>query len=63
MSARVKAALRAGEGLHIAIDSTGVKLYGEGEWKVKKHSWSKRRTERKVHLGVDVSTNLIPTVA
>ncbi|MFZ2513796.1 MAG: IS5 family transposase [Candidatus Saccharimonadales bacterium] len=63
MSARVKAALRAGEGLHIAIDSTGVKLYGEGEWKVRKHGWSKRRTWRKVHLGVDVSSNLIPTGA
>lgn len=61
MSNRVRQALAAGENLHIAVDSTGVKLYGESEWKVRKHGWSKRRTWRKVHLGVDVSTNLIPT--
>jgi hypothetical protein len=63
MSARVRQVLASGEDLHIAVDSTGVKLYGEGEWKVRKHGWSKRRTWRKVHLGVDVSTNLIPTSA
>lgn len=28
----------------IAIDSTGLKVYGEGEWKVRKHGASKRRT-------------------
>lgn len=61
MSARVRRALASGENLHIAVDSTGVKLYGEGEWKVRKLGWSKRRTWRKVHLGVDVSTSLIPT--
>lgn len=61
MSAAVRKALASGEPLHIAVDSTGVKIYGEGEWKVRKHGWSKRRTWRKVHLGVDVSTHLIPT--
>jgi hypothetical protein len=60
MSDGVRRALSSGEPLHIAVDSTGVKIYGEGEWKVRKHGWSKRRTWRKVHLGVDVSTNLIP---
>jgi hypothetical protein len=63
MSAKVRRTLASGENLHIAVDSTGVKLYGEGEWKVRKHGWSKRRTWRKVHLGVDVSTNLIPASA
>ncbi|MEO1255691.1 MAG: IS5 family transposase, partial [Bacteroidota bacterium] len=43
----------------IAIDSTGVKVYGEGEWKVRKHGVSKRRTWRKLHLGVDPATNFI----
>lgn len=43
----------------IAIDSTGVKVYGEGEWKCRKHGWSKRRTWRKLHLGVDPDTNFI----
>src|SRR5262245_272087 len=29
---------------HIVCDSTGLKVYGEGEWKVRIHGWSKRRT-------------------
>ena len=41
----------------IAIDSTGLKLYGEGEWHVRKHGASKRRTWRKLHLAVDVDTS------
>jgi len=39
--------------LHIVIDSTGLKVYGEGEWKVRQHGASKRRTWIKVHLAVD----------
>ena len=42
---------------HIAIDSTGLKVFGEGEWKVKKHGVEKRRTWRKLHLAVDVDTH------
>lgn len=34
------------------IDSTGLKVYGEGEWKVRQHGYSKRRTWRKLHLAV-----------
>jgi IS5 family transposase len=41
----------------IAIDSTGLKVFGEGEWKVKKHGAEKRRTWRKLHLAVDVDTH------
>ncbi len=47
---------------HIVIDSTGVKVYGEGEWKVRQHGASTRRTWRKVHLGVDVDTQEIVAV-
>jgi Transposase DDE domain len=36
----------------IVIDSTGLKVYGEGEWKVRQHGFSKRRTWKKVHLAV-----------
>ena len=36
----------------LVIDSTGLKVYGEGEWKVRKHGYSKRRTWRKLHLAV-----------
>jgi hypothetical protein len=39
--------------LPLVIDSSGFKVYGEGEWKVRQHGWSKRRTWRKLHLGVD----------
>lgn len=41
---------------HIAVDSTGLKLYGEGEWKTRQHGWTTRRTWRKLHLGLDVDT-------
>lgn len=44
------------ESLHIVVDSTGVKVYGEGEWKVRQHGWSKRRTWKKLHIGVDENT-------
>jgi hypothetical protein len=47
------------EPVHLVVDSTGVKLYGEGEWKVRKHGYSKRRTRRKVHLGLDVKTGQV----
>lgn len=49
-----------GEGSrHVVVDSTGVKVYGEGEWKVRQHGYSKRRTWRKLHLGVDEETGEI----
>jgi hypothetical protein len=40
-------------------DSTGLKISGEGEWKVRKHGTDKRRKWVKVHLGVDHSTRAI----
>jgi Transposase DDE domain len=51
--------LHSGEPLHLVVDSTGLKLYGEGEWKVRKHGWSKRRTWRKVHLAMDAKTGQV----
>lgn len=47
---------RKKEELHLVVDATGLKVYGEGEWKVRKHGKSKRRTWRKVHLGFDEGT-------
>jgi len=47
---------RAQGSLHLVLDSSGLKVYGEGEWKVRQHGWSKRRTWRKFHLAVDSST-------
>jgi hypothetical protein len=43
--------------LHLAIDSTGVKVYGEGEWKMRLHGKEKRRTWRKLHLMIDHRTH------
>ncbi|MEZ4934653.1 MAG: IS5 family transposase, partial [Saprospiraceae bacterium] len=45
--------------MFIVIDSTGLKVYGEGEWKTRKHGISKRRTWRKLHLAVDEKTGLV----
>lgn len=44
---------------HVVIDATGVKIYGEGEWKTRQHGVSKRRTWRKLHLAVDEATGEI----
>ena len=41
------------EPLHLVVDGTGLKVFGDGEWKVRQHGTSKRRTWRKVHLAVD----------
>ncbi|PZO56272.1 MAG: IS5 family transposase [Phormidesmis priestleyi] len=38
---------------------TGIKVYGEGEWKTRQHGISKRRTWRKLHLAVDEATGEI----
>ena len=45
--------------IDIVVDSTGLKVYGEGEWKTRRHGASKRRTWRKVHIGIDPETGEI----
>lgn len=37
-------------GIIVIADSSGLKVYGEGEWKVRQHGWSKRRTWLKFHV-------------
>ncbi len=44
---------------HLVIDSSGLKVYGEGEWKVRTHGKAKRRTWRKLHIAMDASTHQI----
>lgn len=39
--------------VNAVFDSTGLKVYGEGEWKVRQHGISKRRTWRKLHIAID----------
>ena len=45
---------RSGENLNLLVDSTGVKMCGDGEWQVRKHGPGRRRQWRKVHLAMDV---------
>lgn len=42
--------------LHLLIDSTGIKVEGEGERHARKHGGPKRRVWRKIHLGIDEQT-------
>ena len=42
--------------LHLLIDSTGIKVEGEGEWNARKHGGPKRRVWRNIHLGIDEQT-------
>ncbi len=46
-----------GEIAHLVIDSTGLKVFGEGEWKVRKLTARRRRIWRKLHLAVDSNTH------
>jgi len=55
----VSTALPASGAITLVIDSTGLKVYGAGEWHRDKHGVRGRRTWRKLHLAVDASTNTI----
>jgi hypothetical protein len=51
------------EPMHLLVDSTGLKLSGAGEWLVEKHGTSRRRSWRKLHIGVDADTGRIVAAA
>ncbi|GAV35210.1 transposase DDE domain protein [Roseomonas sp. TAS13] len=48
--------------LHLVIDSAGLKVLGEGEWKVRKHGADKRRVWCKVHLVIDADSHEVRAV-
>lgn len=48
-----------GQDLHVVVDSTGIKVFGEGQWKVRQHGYRQRRTWRKLHLGINEATHEI----
>ena len=50
------------EPLHVLVDSTGVKIYGEGEWLDQKHGVRSPRRWRKLHLAVDADTHEIVAI-
>src|SRR3954469_6092249 len=45
--------------LHVLIDSTGLQVYGAGQWLEAKHGAKSRRTWRKLHLAVDAASGMI----
>jgi Transposase DDE domain len=47
------------EPVHLLVDSTGLRLGGPGEWLVEKHGTRRRRSWRKLHIGVDAETGQI----
>jgi hypothetical protein len=66
---------RAGGPLNLLVDSTGIKVLGDGEWQARKHGVQGRRQSspgnglpanrergRKVHLAMDTSTSDIRAV-
>lgn len=46
----------------LVVDATGLKVYGEGEWKVRKHGWGKHRTWRKLHVALDAERQEVQAV-
>ena len=48
--------------VHLLVDSTGLRLCGPGEWLAEKHGTRKRRSWRKLHIGVDADTGHILAV-
>ena len=46
--------------IHLVIDSTGLKVFGEGEWLQSRHkTTAKRKSRRKLHLGLEIATGEI----
>jgi hypothetical protein len=45
--------------LHVLADSTGLKVYGAGQWLQEKHGAKSRRNWRKLHLAVDADSGRI----
>lgn len=45
--------------MNVVIDSTGLKVFGAGEWQREKHGGQGHRTWRKLHLAVDPDTGAI----
>jgi len=59
---KVNVPKKAHQKLNIVMDSTGLKIYGEGEWKVRQHGVSKRRTWRKLHIAANPEDGEIQAV-
>jgi hypothetical protein len=40
----------------IVIDGSGIKIYGEGEWKVEQHGRERKKKWKKIHVAIDPDT-------
>jgi transposase len=47
--------------VNVVIDSTGLKVFGAGDWRREKHGGKGRRTWRKLHLAIDPESGEILT--
>jgi hypothetical protein len=45
--------------VQLLVDSTGLRLCGPGEWLIEKHGTRRRRSWRKLHIGIDAETGQI----
>jgi hypothetical protein len=45
--------------VHLLVDSTGLRLCGSGEWLIEKHGTRRRRSWRKLHIGMDAEAGQI----
>ena len=59
LEVKIRRLLKEEGAIHVLADSSGLKIYGEGEWKMKTHGKSKRRTWRKIHIAVDAKEKTI----
>lgn len=58
-SARQKRRAEEDGPLHVLVDSTGLKVYGAGQWLEDKHGARSRRNWRKLHLALDADSGEI----
>lgn len=56
---QLRQSVQRGEEINIVVDTTGLKVYGEGEWKVRQHGYVKRRLWRKLHVALNTESQEI----
>ena len=56
---KIKKLKATGEHINIVMDATGLKVYGEYEWKVRTHGKGKKRKWLKLHAAIDRDTRQV----
>ena len=51
------------ENIYVVVDSAGLKIFREGEWKLCRHTYSKRQAWKKLRLSVDEKDSELITVS